>query len=108
MSLRIIEKFEGVNNEGLTYEQCVINDVRRYIKALEEWHENDGQTDLVNLVMWIEGMYEVRLFMEIMQGLRFYHNKYLDQMTNAELVEKLKHEIVDVVTKYDCKKNLHS
>lgn len=104
MSVRIIEKFEGVDEEGLTFEQSITKDVHRYIKALEEWYDNDGHTDLVGLAMWVEGMYEARLFSEIMHGLRFYHNKHLDQMTNTKLAEKLKCEIVDVVTKYDCKK----
>ncbi len=106
MSVRIIGIFEGVNTDGLTFEQCIAKDVYRYIKALEEWHDNNGNTNLVAMAMWVEGMYEARLFSEIMQGLRFYYNKYLDQIMNTVMAEKLKYEIVDVVTKYDCKKNL--
>lgn len=106
MSVRIIGKFEGVNADGLTFEQAITKDVHRYIKALEEWHDNNGNTNLVAMAMWVEGMYETRLFGEIMQGLRFYYNRHLDQMMNAELVEQLKDEIVAVATKYECKENL--
>lgn len=106
MPFRIIQKFSGINDDGLTFEQTIAIDVRRYIKALGEWYDNDGRTDLVRLAMWIDGMYEARLFMEIMHGLRAYFNEYLMQMLSDETAQKLKQEILDTVVKYNCKENL--
>lgn len=105
MGFRIPVKFEGLNEEGLTFEQYIEGDVRRYIVALAEWHENDGRTELVPLTTYIVGMYEKRLFSEIMNGLRCYYNEYLE-LVSEEFGEKLKAEIVEVAEKYDCRKNL--
>lgn len=105
---RIPTKFEGVNENGLTFEQFVEQDVKRYTTALSEWYDNKGNTTLVSPASWMDDMYEARVFMDIMHGLRCYYHKYLETLLAPEMAQILRSGIVDTVNKYGCQENLNA
>ena len=86
-----IEKFYGVNEKGLTYDELIKNDVDNYINSFLLCSKNTlDDNDEINW-MNISSVSNARFVLSI------YYNRELDVIVPANLAKELKEKIVSSV-----------
>lgn len=92
MRFRLKERFEGVNQDGLTFEEVIIKDVKDHIDSFFYYSKNildeNGDIEAINLASIGNARFVISC----------YYYKYLDEYVPGELAEKLKKEIEEKMT----------
>lgn len=92
MRFRLKERFEGVNEDGLTFDEVIARDVKDHIDSFFYYRENivDKNGDIESMNMASSG--NARFVISC------YYYKYLDEYVPGELAIKLKKEIEERAT----------
>lgn len=92
MRFKLKERFEGLNEEGLTFEDVIINDVKNHIDSFFYYRDNiidkNGDIEALNVASIGNARFVISC----------YYYKYLDEYVPGELAEKLKKEIEEKIT----------
>lgn len=85
------EKFDGVNQDGLTFEEVITKDVKNHIDSFFYYGDNiidkNGDIEFLNMASVGNARFVISC----------YYYKYLDEYVPGELAERLKKEIEDLV-----------
>lgn len=86
-----ILKFEGLNEEGLSYDNVIKNDVNNFINSFLFYSKNtlddNGEINWMN----ISSASNARFVLSI------YYNRELDKLVTKNLAEELKQKIIELV-----------
>lgn len=92
MRFKLKEKFDGVNEYGLTFEEVVAKDLKDHIDSFffyrERIFDKKGDLDALNTASVSNARYVISC----------YYYKYLDEFVSGELAKKLKKEIEERMT----------
>ena len=92
MRFRLKERFDGVNEDGLTFDEVIKKDVKDHIDSFFHYRKNiidkNGDIDAMNMASSGNARFVISC----------YYYKYLDEYVPGELAKKLKKEIEEKMT----------
>ncbi len=92
MRFRLKKRFDGLNEDGLTFEDVIINDVKNHIDSFFYYSKHildeNGDIEALNVASIGNARFVISC----------YYYKYLDEYVPGELAKKLKKEIEEKIT----------